>query len=62
MTRPPYSIDRDALETEVRIDTFRAAVPGGQHVNKTYAADSLPHLPAGVVVIALDSPAQFRKN
>lgn len=62
MTHPPYSIDRATLETEVRIDVFRASGPGGQHVNKTNSAIRLTHAPSGVVVIAQDSPSQFRNK
>jgi protein subunit release factor B len=50
------------LETEVRIDVFRASGPGGQHVNKTNSAIRLTHEPSGVVVIAQDSPSQFRNK
>jgi ribosome-associated protein len=59
---PPYSIDRAALENEVEIDVFRASGPGGQHVNKTNSALRLKHPPSGVVVIAQDSPSQFRNK
>ncbi len=59
---PPYSLDRAILETEVRIDTYRASGPGGQHVNKTNSAIRLTHLPSGVVVIAQDSSSQFRNK
>jgi ribosome-associated protein len=59
---PPYSVDRDTLETEVRVDTYRASGPGGQHVNKTNSAIRLTHLPSGVVVIAQDSSSQFRNK
>ena len=59
---PPYAVDRDTLETEVRLDTYRASGPGGQHVNKTNSAIRLTHLPSGVVVIAQDSPSQFRNK
>ena len=57
-----YSLDRDVLESEVRLDTFRASGPGGQHVNKTNSAIRLTHTPAGLVVIAQDSPSQFRNK
>ena len=59
---PPYAVDRDTLETKVRIDVYRASGPGGQHVNKTNSAIRLTHLPSGMVVIAQDSPSQFRNK
>ncbi len=62
LTLPPYSIERETLEREIEIDTYRASGPGGQHVNKTNSAIRLTHLPSGVVVIAQDSPSQFRNK
>lgn len=62
LSPPPYSVDRAALENEVQIDVFRASGPGGQHVNKTNSALRLKHPPSGVVVIAQDSPSQFRNK
>ncbi|MBL8511148.1 MAG: peptide chain release factor-like protein [Betaproteobacteria bacterium] len=59
---PPYALDHASLATEVRIDSYRASGPGGQHVNKTNSAIRLTHLPSGVVVIAQDSPSQFRNK
>ena len=59
---PPYAVDRETLELEVRLDTYRASGPGGQHVNKTNSAIRLTHLPSGVVVIAQDSSSQFRNK
>ncbi|MBI3715488.1 MAG: peptide chain release factor-like protein [Betaproteobacteria bacterium] len=59
---PPYALDRETLENEVRIDTYRASGPGGQHVNKTNSAIRLTHLPSGAVVIAQDSSSQFRNK
>ena len=62
LAKPQFSTSREALDAEVRLDTFRASGPGGQHVNKTNSAIRLTHLPSGVVVIAQDSPSQFRNK
>lgn len=62
LTLPPYSIERETLEREIDIDTYRASGPGGQHVNKTNSAIRFTHLPSGVVVISQDSPSQFRNK
>jgi protein subunit release factor A len=59
---PPYPLDRERLEREVIVDTFRASGPGGQHVNKTESALRLTHPPSGVIVTSQDSPSQWRNR
>ena len=59
---PPYALDRETLEREVEVQAFRASGAGGQHVNRTESALRLVHPPSGVVVIAQDSPSQYRNR
>lgn len=60
--RHRYNLARAQLEKEVRIDTFRASGPGGQHLHKTESAVRLTHLPSGIVVSVSDTRSQARNR